>query len=262
MADKSKNNLPKVPPFVIKGTSGKTGQEPVSQPRPTNGPPVNRNGQPSQRGMLNAMILMVSLVSVGTAMTGAAWIALDVLSKGLDNQIGILPKILAVGLAYVIGWIVSVFGIRVSGHLILPFVIKAFAWITLAGLCFLQVAIILKLFNQSYSFIKFIIYLLMMGTGLLALVGFHLIIENHNLVPFSFPILAVSLFHLVLIVAHYVFPELEEGKYIYFWGDAAFFLFTTVTGVLMLAHLGILKGFRSFMDRTFNPKDNPFVPPA
>ena len=102
---------------------------------------------------------------------------------------------------------------------------------------------------------------MMMGTGFLALVGFHLIVEKHNLVPFSFPILAVSLFHLILIVAHYVFPELEEDKYIYFWGDAAFFLFTTTMGVLMLAHFGLLNGMRDLIDNKFNPKDNLFVPP-
>lgn len=259
MADKPNNDLPKVPPFHIVDGSGKR-VEPSNNMPPPPKPPSPKHGVSSQHGLLYGMVLLVSMISVTISMAGAAWIAFDVLTKGLDNQIGIFPKIAAVGLAYIIGWIVSVFGVRVIGHLILPFVIKMYAWITLLGICTLQVAIILKLFNQAYSLPKFIVYLIMMGMGLLALVGFHLIVEKHNLVPFSFPILAVSLFHLVLIVAHYVFPELEEDKYIYFWGDAVFFLFTTITGVLMLAHFGILNGFRRSMDRIFNPKDNPFVP--
>ena len=193
-------------------------------------------------------------------MAGGAWIAADVLFNGLSNQVGIFPKIVAVGMIYIIGWIVSIFGVRVVGHLILPFIVKAYAWITLVGICALQIAIIYKLFNQSYSASKFIVYLMMMGTGLLALVGFHLIVEKHNLVPFSFPILAVSLVHLFVIALHYVFGKLEPEKYIYFWGDTIFFFFTTTMGILMLAHFGILNGMRGLIERKFTPKDNPFVP--
>ena len=265
MADKPENNLPKVPPFLIPGASNRHPGEPLLKNAHVVGisksTPNRNNHYPSPRGMLSVMILLVSIFTLGIAMAGAAWIAIDVLTKGLENQIGIFPKILAVGMAYIIGWIVSLFGVRVLGHLTLPFVIKAFAWITLMGICGLQIAIILKLFNQSYSNLKFILYLLMMGIGLLALIGLHLIVENHNLVPFSFPVLAVSLVHLILIVSHYVFADLEADKYIYFWSDAIFFLFTSVVGVLMLAHLGILSGFRRFIDRMFNPKDNQFVPP-
>ena len=101
---------------------------------------------------------------------------------------------------------------------------------------------------------------MMMGAGLLALVGFHLIVEKHSLVPFSFPILIVSLVHLFVIVLHYVFVKLKPEKYIFFWGDTIFFLFTTIMGILMLAHFGILNGMRGLIDRKFNPKDNPFVP--
>jgi hypothetical protein len=265
MADKPENNLPKVPPFHIPGASNQHAEEPVSKSAHMVGaskPISNRNNHyPSPRGMLSVLILLVSILSLGIAMAGAAWVAIDVFTKGLDNQVGVFPKLIAVGLAYIIGWIVSIFGVRVLGHLTLPFVIKAFAWITIIGICGLQIAIISKLFNQSYSNLKFIIYLLMMGIGLLALIGFHLIVENHNLVPFSFPVLAVSLVHLIVIVSHYVFADLPADKYVYFWSDAFFFLFTSTVGVLMLAHFGLLNGVRRFIDRKFNPKDNQFVPP-
>ena len=257
MADKSKNNLPKVPPFVIPGASDQRAEEQTPQDAHVIREPnssTKHNQQMPQNGVLWVVILLVSLLSFGIAMAGAAWVAFDVFDKGLENQIGILPKTVAIGLAYVIGWIVSIFAIRILGHLTLPFVIKIFAWVTLAGLCALQIAIILKLFNQSYSNFKFVVYLLMMVIGLFALIGFHLIVENHSLVPFSFPILMVSLFHLILIVLHYVFADLEEDKYAYFWSDAIFFLFTTVIGVLMLTHLGMLNGIRRYINRTFSPK--------
>jgi hypothetical protein len=261
MADNPKNDLPKMPPFRIVDGSGKEVKPSNGAPPPPKPPDKMNDPYPSPRRLLSVMILMVSILSVGIAMAGGAWIAVDALAKGLDNQVGVFPKIVAVGMAYIIGWLVTVFGVRVAGHLILPFIVKAYAWMTLAGICILQIAIISKLFNQSYSVFKFTIYLMMMGTGLLALIGFHLIVEKHNLALFSFPILTVSLVHLFVIVLHYVFVELDSEKYKYFWGDTIFFLFTTATGILMLAHFGILNGMRRLIDHKFSPKDNPFVPP-
>jgi hypothetical protein len=103
--------------------------------------------------------------------------------------------------------------------------------------------------------------MLMMGAALIALIGLHLIIEKHNLVPFSFPILAISLAHLILIVFHYVFVPLEPEKYRYIWGDVFFFLFTGVVSGLMLAHFGIMNGFRNRIDRIFERQNKHFVPP-
>jgi len=259
MADKN-NNLPKVPPPNIPRASNHQAEEldslitrvgKISKPTTK-----NTDFNLTQGGALRLMILFGSFISFGIAMIGAAWVTVQVFDKGLENQIGILPKILAIGLAYVIGWIVSIYGVRRLGHLTLPILIKAFALITLAGICILQIAIVLKLYNQSYDNTKFVVFLTMMGIGLFALIGFHLIVENHNLVPFAFPILIVSLFHLIVIVSHYVFTELSEDKYAYFWSDALFFLFTTIIGVLILSHSGILNGVRGFVNRMFRKKDN------
>lgn len=259
MADKPENKLPKVPPFVIPGASNHCGEEPAPQNAHIVQAPNSstKNNQPvSQHGVLCLVLLAVSILSLGIAMAGAAWMAFEVFDKGLGNQVGVLPKVVAIGLAYVIGWAVSIYSIRVLGHLTLPVTIKVIAWITLAGLCLLQVAIIYKLYNQSYSNFKFAIYLLMMVIGLLALIGIHLIVENHNLVPFAYPILVISLVHLILIVSHYVFGNLEEKKYAYFWSDATFFIFTTIVGILILSHRGVLNGVRGLISRTFRPKDD------
>lgn len=261
MAEKSKNDLPKVPPFIIKGASDKATREPPTQPRSVKRPSMRSNGRLSQRGMLSVMSLLISLFSLGLSMAGGAWIALGVLSDGLSNQVGITTRIVVVGLAYVIGWFVSLYGIRILGNLILPLFIKGYALIILVGICVLQIAIITKLFNQEYDFTKFVLYLFMFGAGLIALVGLHLIVENHNLIPFSFPILAISLAHLILIVVHYVFLPLDVEKYRYIWGDAVFFLSTGVVSMLMLAHFGLLNGFRSRIDRIFNAQRDRFMPP-
>lgn len=207
------------------------------------------------------MSLLISLLSLGLSMASGAWVALGILTEGLGNQVGMSTRILVVGLAYGIGWFVSLFGIRILGNLILPIFIKVYTWITLVGICVLQIAIIAKLFNHAYTFTKFNLYMLMMGASLVALIGLHLILEKHNLIPFSFPILAISLSHLILIVIHYVFVPLEPDKYRYIWGDAVFFLFTAVVSILMLAHFGLLNRFRKRIDRMFSVQSDRFVPP-
>jgi hypothetical protein len=254
MAEKPKNDLPKVPPFHIVDGSGKL-VEPSNQLPPQSKLPAQRNNMPSERGMLNLVMTLISSVSIGIALLSGAWFAYGILE---GNKVGIFAKVVAVGLAYSVGWIVSVFGIRVLGNFVLPYVVKIFTWVTLGGIVILQIIIIAKLYKQEYLLENFVRYLLIFSAGLFALIGLHLLLEKHSLVLFAIPILLTSLAHLYLIVFHYIFvPNVNHGK---IWGDIIFFIVTGVVSLLMLAHLGILNGFRNFMDRTFNPKDNPFVP--
>lgn len=169
-------------------------------------------------------------------------------------------KLAATGLAYLVGWIVGFFGMRQLGNLILPFVIKAYAWLTLCGIAILQIAVVSKLFKQAYSLEKFVADVVMFGAELVALIGIHLLIEKHNLVPFSFPILSISLAHLYFIVFHYVFIPKDLVKYEFIWGDVIFFMITSTVGVLMLAHLGILSGIRNRIDSTFGENTDHLVP--
>lgn len=79
---------------------------------------MKRNDGPSQRGMLSVLVLIISFFSLGIAMLGGAWVAGDILVNGL---------------AYIVGWVVSLFGSRILGNLVLPTFIKICSYITLAG---------------------------------------------------------------------------------------------------------------------------------
>ena len=199
---------------------------------------------------------LVSSISMGIAILSGAWFAYGILE---GNREGIIPKIIVVGLAYAVGWIVSVFGIRVLGNFVLPYVIKIFAWVVLSGVVLLQIVVISKLFRQQYQFENYVKYIFLFSAGMVALIGLHLILEEHRLGFFAIPILLTSFAHLYFIVFHYIF--LPDTDYEYIWGDITFFLLTTTVSLLMLAHFGMLNGLRNFMNRTFNPIDNPFVPP-
>ena len=171
----------------------------------------------------------------------------------------ILSKIIVVGLTYTVGWIVSVIGVRSMGNLILPYAIRAYAWVVLGGILVLQILIMSRLYRQEYQFSNYVRYLSLFGAGLIALVGLHIILEKHSLKPFGFIILLASLGHLYSIVYHYIF--VVEVVHEMVWGDIIFFFVTTIVSVLMMAHFGFLNGIRRLLANIFSPKDNQFSPP-
>ena len=293
MADKPKNNLPKVPPFVIPGASNQQAEGPVPQnahvvqaPRPRKS--SNKNSSPP--GIISSIILLVSMISLGVAMVSGAWFAYSVLKPELnsenqaveqagqpqdvvpadttpgednaeekaDDQMDTLAKVIVVGLTYTVGWIFSIIGVRAMGNLILPYVIRMYAWVILGGILILQVLIMSRLYQQEYLISNYIKYLSLFGAGLIALVGLHLILEKHSLMPFGFSILIASLGHLYSIVYHYIFvTDVLHGKV---WGDIIFFFVTTLVSILMLVHLGLLNGVRRLIANIFSPKNNQFSP--
>jgi hypothetical protein len=258
----SNKKYPKTFPFKFDNDPSQAANEPPSQPNHSNNHHQS-NGYPSERGMLNVAMFLIGTMAMGSGLTAGAWVGYRILVMGLANVplVELIAGTFAAGLAYVVGWVVGLFGIRVMGNFILPFIMKAFAWLTLAGLSVLQIAIIVKLFNQNYNIEKFILYVTMFSAGLIALIGIHLLIEDHSLALFSFPILIISLTHLFVIVLHYAFIRLPQEKYIFLWGDAIFFFITSLVGVLMLAHLGVLEGFRKSIGETFSQNTIRLVPP-
>jgi len=87
------------------------------------------------------------------------------------------------------------------------------------------------------------------AAGLLAMVGLHLIVEDHDLRPLSIPLLIISLIQLGLIVFRYVFTLANSG---YLWKDLLFFLIMAGFAYLMLAHIGLLKPLRLQLTNYFD----------
>ena len=255
-----KRKFSKVPPSTIKGASGKAVEEPDTQPtrrvRPPK-PPMNNDRQLSRLGMYSSLSLLIGVISMGVALISGAWFAYEVLSS--DSSDSVFYKVIVVGLAYLIGWIFSTFGVRILGNLILPYAIQTYAWVTLGGIIILQILIMSRLYRQEYQLSNYVKYLLLFGAGMIVLVGLHLILEKHSLRLFGVFILLASLGHLFIIVYHYIFAI--DVKYPMVWGDIIFFFVTFFVSLLMSAHFGLLNGMRRLIDRMFNPKTNKFVPP-
>src|SRR3990172_6010719 len=175
-------------------------------------PMQSRNGRKvSQRGLLSLAMLLSSIGALTFALLGGARLILDIFSIGLANSLnGLGTKAFVIGLAYVVGWLAAMVAIRVYSNLILPII----------------------------------------AAGLFAMVGLHLIIEGHELRPFSIPLLIISLIQLGLIVFRYVFTGTASPTYL--WKDLLFFVGMAVFSFYMLAHVGLLKPLRTRLTNYFD----------
>lgn len=228
---------------------------PPTQPRNGNGRRV------SQRSSLSMVMLLVSIGALAISLSGGIKLVSDIFGEsGLNNDslAGILPKVLVVVIAYGVGWLTAMIGIRVYGNLLLPSLINWFTWGCLAGVCILQALVLQRLYEQGYNMLHYAAYLCVVGAGLAAMVGLHLIIEDHDLRPFSIPLLIMSLIHLGLIVYRYVFKENPDPSYLV--NDLLFFFAMSVFAILMLAHWGILGPVRSQLTNYFDKNSTSIRP--
>lgn len=204
----------------------------------------------SQRGMLSLLMFLASIGALSFALIGGSKLVLDIFGVGLENSLATLPtKAFVIGLAYAVGWIAAMVAIRVYGNLVLPFIINFLMWGCLIGICALYVLILQRLYDQTYNLLRFWAYLLILAAGLAAMVGLHLIVEDHDLRPFSIPLLIISMIQLGLIVFRYVFTPANST---YLWKDLLFFLAMAGCGFLMLAHIGLLTPVRTWLTNYFD----------
>jgi hypothetical protein len=235
MNQQPKNDLPKIPPFVP--------DQPPQKIKAVN------NGD----GILRFTMLLVSAITLGVALVSGGIMATSILV--LDGSRDYLAyKLITIGLTYLIGWVIGLVGIRIYNNLVLPLVINIYAWLTLAGISVLYVVIIIKLFQQQYQLINFLKYVTILGVGFIALIGLHLLIENHNFRVFAIPLLIIGMCHLFLIVFHYVFGT--NVIYDYLWGDLAILIGMGIISGLMLAHVGLLNFLRCWVDSWFQNNES------
>jgi predicted tellurium resistance membrane protein TerC len=159
-------------------------------------------------------------------------------------------KALVIALAYIVGWLTAMVAIRVYSNLILPIIINFFIWGCLVGVSVLYLLVLQRLYTQGYDLLHYWAYLMIVAAGLFAMVGLHLVIEGHDLRPFSIPLLIISLIQLGLIVFRYVFTGTANPTYL--WKDLLFFVTMGIVSFYMLAHVGLLKPLRTRLTNYFD----------
>jgi hypothetical protein len=212
---------------------------PLTQPR--NGHRV------SQRGLFSIAMALVSMGALGIAMLGGLKLVFELL--GDDPMTGMGAQVVAIGLAYVVGCLTALVAIRVYANLILPLLVQWANWACLAAVCFLYIEILKRMYLQPQDTARFFKYLIALGGGLAAMVGLHLVIEDHDLRPFSIPLLIINLYQLGQIVFRYVFDTSDVNPG-FLWKDLA--LFFGMAAVAMLAHVGLLEPLRAQLTNYFD----------
>lgn len=223
-----------VPPFV---------EQPV---------PIQEKPKSDDRGTMSLATMIFGLAALTLSMIAGGIFISDVFQNGLINSIDTAwVKIIPVGLAYAVGWLMCLFSIRSFSNLVLPLIIKYYSWIALAGVLILYLKIMQKLFEQNYDLVRFLAYNVILIVGLTALLGMHLLLDEENLRRYSIPIMVISIVHLALMLLRFV--VIIGGDPIYLFGDLYFFLVMFGLAVLMLAHLGIMNPLRYNIDMIFQP---------
>jgi hypothetical protein len=191
-------------------------------------------------------LMVVGASTLLISILGAAKLLLEILvgDSGADNALG--AKLLWVAIPFLVGWIVSLIDIRVLNNLVLPLIIRGYIWLTLCGILLIYVRTINRLYTETFTADHFLRYSLVFAAGFAVLVGLHLLIEDHDLRPYSMPILIMALIHLLVAVVHYVF---QNGKLAFAVGDMVYFFLMLVIFILMALHLGLLNPFRRTVDR-------------
>jgi hypothetical protein len=224
-----------------------------------NHPPTQpRNGHKvSQRGLLSIAMLILSIGAFGIAALAATKMIFDVFGDTpAGSAIVVIVQVIVITLAYAVGWVTALVAIRIYGNLILPILIKWFIWGCLLAVCYLYLEILKRMYAQPDDLGRFFKYLVVMAGGLGAMVGFHLIIEDHDLRPFSVPLLLISLSQLGMIVFRYVF-DTTDVKVGFLWKDLVFFFMMTTVAVSMLAHWGLLAPVRRELTNYFDRRSAP-----
>jgi len=208
------------------------------------------------RGQGRSLLTGYVLLSAGMAALLVALLAgikagLRILDSGLSNQAVPLMTVnlITIAMAYAFGWVAASLSARVYRVPLAVPAIRAFGWVFLSCLLALYLFITLKLFEQSYTGTKLLAYWWIMALGLIGLTGIHLITDGSDMRGYALLLMLVSMLHLGVIVYHYNF--LEGFKPAGLVPDMLFFLNMLVVEFLMLAHFGLLRSTREFIDRQF-----------
>ena len=124
-----------------------------------NHPPTQppRNGHKvSQRGLLSIAMLILSMGAFGIASLSGAKLVYDVLGNHSNSAVVVvIAQTIVIVLAYAVGWITALVAIRVYGNLILPMLINWCTWGCLILVCYLYLAILLRMYTQPDELERF-----------------------------------------------------------------------------------------------------------
>jgi hypothetical protein len=203
--------------------------------RMTNTPPA------AQRQMIGSLIFGLSAICLLTNLVGLGRLAYDVVIA--PPATNLLIKVLILDLLFALGLGLGTlsrgrFGSPAFG----PFA-RVYTWVYLAFTWVTYLLITLRVNSQEYSLLQYLTLVFLLGVELLVVAALRLAVPDRTIGYFAVPMLAIVLFHLVLIVYRYVIASAPISAYLV--GDIFLMLVMSIVSTSMLGE----NAFRALIER-------------
>jgi hypothetical protein len=183
---------------------------------------------------LGALCLIIYLL-------GMARVAYDVVLLGVISNL--FAKLLLLLLVFYFGIGLGTISQRRFGIAGFPVFAQFFTWAFLALLSLTYLAITFRVSVRDYSMLLYGAFLTLILVQVASAFSMRLVVPGRTIGVFSIPMLAIVLFHLLLIVYQYVFAGMPLTLHLV--GDLFFLLLMTVISSAMLGQ----SAFRAVIER-------------
>jgi len=193
--------------------------------------------QRRRASLASYFVMAFGWVGMTIALVGGAYLIYSYLTydPNLDKP-SIAAPLTALGLIYLAGWGVSLASVRAFYNLVMPIVIRVYSFGVLAGILFVYIRGILKIFRfqegDPADNLPGNQYLFILIAGYLLLLSLYLLVSNFSLTPHAIILFIAAFGHLVMMVSHYVFIGSEPKGLISF--DIYLLVAILVIAILLL----------------------------
>jgi hypothetical protein len=199
------------------------------------------NAPTPQRQVFGSLVFALAALCLLINLVGLGRLAYDVVVAGAAANL--VVKVIILAVVFIIGLGLGVLSLRRFQSPAFPLFARVYTWAFLAFTWVTYLGITLQVNAQQYSLLQYLSYLLLLGTQIAMVIGLGLMVPGRTIAIFAIPVLAVVLFHLLLVVYKYVFASLPASAYLA--GDLVLLLSMTVVGTAMLGETA----FRAVLDR-------------
>jgi hypothetical protein len=194
-----------------------------------------------QRQIFGTLVFALAALCLLIHLAGVGRLAYDVVIIG--SATSLLVKLVILGLVFLFGLGLGVLSQRRFDNLAFPLFARVYTWVYLVMVWVTYLGVTLQVNRQAYSFLQYVALCLVLAAQLASAFSLRLVIPDRAYGFFAIPMLAVVLFHLLLIVYRYVFVSQPVTPYLA--GDLFFLFVMTVVSSAMLGQ----NAFRAVMDR-------------
>lgn len=197
----------------------------------------------NQRQIAGPLLLVLAAACLLINLAGVTRLVYDVLvASATDN---LVVKVVVLALVFVIGLGLGTLSQRRFGSGAFVLFARVYAWFYLVVAWFTYLGATLIVNAQTYSILQYVFVVGLLAVVMLTVLSLRLVVPGRTLGLAAIPMLAIVLFHLLLVVYRYVFASPPVPVTSGIFGDLFLLLVMTVVSTAMLGE----NVFRALLDR-------------